>query len=189
MIVRVLEYRVRGFEPVRLVTSLLDPAITRRELVALYHERWQFELANDETKVHLSAAPRGTPPTTLRSKTPQNIMQEVYALLSVHSLIRHVIADAAKLVERSPLDISFVGAVRVLQQAAAAMTAAPALRLPALYRDALRDIANSLVDRPRRARRYPRVVKIKMSNYARKRPHHGALPAFDPRRIAVPRAS
>jgi hypothetical protein len=86
MIVRVIEYRVRGFEPVRLVTTLLDPAITRRELVALYHERWEFELANDEAKVHLSAAPAGTPPTTLRSKTPRNVMQEVYALLSVHSL-------------------------------------------------------------------------------------------------------
>lgn len=189
LVVRVIEYRVRGFEPVRLVTTLRDPAITRLQLVELYHERWEFELANDETKVHLSAAPMGTTPTTLRSKTPKNVMQEVYALLSVHALIRHVMADAAKLVNRSPLDLSFVGAVRVLQQAAPTMSLAPAHRLPDLYRDVLRDMAASLVDRPRRARRYPRVVKKKMSNFPRKRPHHGALQAFNPRRIAVPRAS
>jgi Transposase DDE domain/Insertion element 4 transposase N-terminal len=178
--VRVIEYRVRGFERVRLVTSLLDPRITAREIIALYHERWEFELANDETKVHLSAAPAGTSPTTLRSKTAANVTQEVYALLAMHCLIRRTMGKAAKLAECSPLQLSFLGSVRVLQQAALVMSLAPARRLPELYEALLRDISRSSIDRPRRPRRYPRVVKRKMSNFPLKRSHHRALPAFIP---------
>lgn len=178
--VRVIEYRARGFERVRLVTTLLDPSITAAEIIALYHERWEIELANDETKVHLSAAPAGTPPTTLRSKTPGNVTQEVYALLAIHCLVRRTMGEAAKLAKCSPLDLSFIGAVRVLQQAALVMSLAAARRLPDLYDALLRDLAQSKIDRPRRPRRYPRVVKRKMSNFPRKQPHHRALPAFVP---------
>lgn len=190
--VRVIEYRVRGFQRVRLVTSLLDPTITAREIIALYHERWEFEIAGDETKVHLSSAPAGTPPTTLRSKTPGNVTQEVYALLAVHSLIRRTMGKAASRVDCSPLHLSFLGSLRVIQQTALVMSLAPARRLPQLYDELLRDIAASRIDRPRRPRRYPRVVKRKMSNYALKRSHHRALPAFtpppppEPRRTARP---
>jgi hypothetical protein len=183
--VRVLEYRVPGFERVRLVTTLLDAEISRTELIALYHERWDFEIANDEAKVHLSGAPIGTPPTTLRSKTPENVRQEVYALLSLHSLIRRNMAAAAAAAGLDPVKLSFVGALRILQQSSLLLSRALARQLPGFHRQMLGDLAASPIDRPRRPRRYPRVVKRKMSNFACKRPHHVALPPFDPSKVVV----
>jgi hypothetical protein len=44
MTVRVITTERRGFQPVRLVTSLMDPkAFPRKEIVELYHERWHIE--------------------------------------------------------------------------------------------------------------------------------------------------
>jgi hypothetical protein len=44
MTVRIVTTQRRGFQPVRLVTSLLDPGVfPRQEIIALYHERWHIE--------------------------------------------------------------------------------------------------------------------------------------------------
>jgi hypothetical protein len=44
MVVRIITAQRRGFRPVRLVTSLLDPeAFPRKEIIELYHERWHIE--------------------------------------------------------------------------------------------------------------------------------------------------
>ena len=76
--VRVIEYRlkgVKGSEPLyRLVTTILDcTQAPADELAALYHERWEIEIALDELKTHL----RG-PQIVLRSKTPELVKQEFY---------------------------------------------------------------------------------------------------------------
>jgi hypothetical protein len=76
MLVRVIEYQIRGFERVRLITSLLDPTISAREWVLEYHRRWEIELALDELKVHQSSTAQGTPRTIFRSRTPRNVMLE-----------------------------------------------------------------------------------------------------------------
>lgn len=41
--VRVVRYQLPGFPASRLATTLLDPAITARELVLEYHRRWEIE--------------------------------------------------------------------------------------------------------------------------------------------------
>jgi hypothetical protein len=44
MTVRIITTQRRGWRPVRLVTSLLDPeAFPRKEIIELYHERWHIE--------------------------------------------------------------------------------------------------------------------------------------------------
>jgi hypothetical protein len=44
MTVRIITAQRRGFRPVRLVTSLLDPELfPRQEIIELYHERWHIE--------------------------------------------------------------------------------------------------------------------------------------------------
>jgi len=44
MTVRIITVQRRGWRPVRLVTSLLDPeAFPRNEIIELYHERWHIE--------------------------------------------------------------------------------------------------------------------------------------------------
>ena len=45
IVVRVIEFTIPGFRPVRLITSLLEPGITAKEIVIHYHKRWDIEIA------------------------------------------------------------------------------------------------------------------------------------------------
>lgn len=114
--VRVIEYRLEGIadaEPLyRLITTLTDPAeAPARELAALYHERWEIEIALDELKTHL----RGRR-LVLRSKTPDLVEQEFYGLLLAHYAIRGLMHEAALKAGVDPDDLSFVHAVRVVRR-------------------------------------------------------------------------
>ena len=73
----------------RLLTTLTDhhryPA---RDLVELYHHRWEIETSYLELK---STTLGGR---VLRARTPDSITQEVYALLTAYQALRIAIADA-----------------------------------------------------------------------------------------------
>lgn len=171
LIVRVVEYSIPGFQHVRLMTSLLDPEITAKEWVLAYHRRWDIELSFDEIKTHQGSA-AGALKTSFRSLTPRNVMQEAYSLVSAYNLLRETIARAAKRRSLDPDKISFVGSHRAITHMLPRMQGAIVADLVGLYEQLLDDIAGSQIDRPRRPRRYPRVVKQKMSNFKLKRPRH-----------------
>jgi hypothetical protein len=97
-VVRVVEYRLgdpgrpqaKG-QTYRLLTTILDPELApARELAALYHQRWEVEGLLAELKTHQ----RG-PGVVLRSKTPQMVAQEVWAMLLVHRAVRTLMHQAA----------------------------------------------------------------------------------------------
>src|SRR3954470_4983185 len=93
--VRVVEYRLEGIpdaEPLyRVVTSILDPQrAPAAELAALYHERWEIEVALAELKTQLRGAR-----LVLRSKTPELLRQEVWGLLLAHFAVRGLMHEAA----------------------------------------------------------------------------------------------
>jgi hypothetical protein len=73
----------------RLVTTLLDhhrhPA---RDLVALYHRRWEIETAYLELKSTVLGG------RVLRARTPDGVDQEVHALLVTYQALRLAMADA-----------------------------------------------------------------------------------------------
>ncbi|TDQ04587.1 transposase IS4-like protein [Labedaea rhizosphaerae] len=73
----------------RLLTTLTDhhryPA---REIVALYHQRWEIETTFLEMKSTLLGG------KVLRARTPTGIEQEIYALLSGYQALRLAMADA-----------------------------------------------------------------------------------------------
>jgi hypothetical protein len=73
----------------RLVTTLLD---ARRhpggDLVTLYHERWEIEVAFLALR-HAMVGGR-----VLRSQDPQGLRQEMWALLTVYQVIRTAMVDA-----------------------------------------------------------------------------------------------
>lgn len=172
--VRVIEFTVleKG-EKNRLVTSLLDSEeISAKELALLYHERWGIELGYDEMKTHLSSTPKGAAATILRSKSPRLAMQEVYALIITYNLVRGLILEAAERHDLPPAEIGFVDALTTIHLAIPRFAGARTERLPWLYKQLLGDLADCRILRPRRHRRYPRVVKIKMSTFLRKRPEH-----------------
>jgi hypothetical protein len=113
---RVVESRLEGVpeaEPLyRVVTSLLDPPrAPAAELAALYHERWEIEIALAELKTQLRGA-RGV----LRSKTPELVRQEVWGLLLAHFAVRGLMQEAALQADEDPDRLSFSHAVRVIRR-------------------------------------------------------------------------
>lgn len=119
-----------------------------------------------------SAPAGGVLRTIFRSKSPRGVLQEAYALLCGYNLVRRTIQTAAAKHGLAPEQIGFVDSLRAIHHMVPRMAAAAADRLPGLYDQLLRDIADCRIRRPRRHRRYPRVVRVKMSNFKLKREHH-----------------
>ena len=165
MQVRAIKYRHRGYPAGVILTSLLDSKkYAAREIVGLYHERWETELGYDEIKTHLLLREE-----SIRSKSPELVRQEIWGILLTYNLIRLEMERAADAAQVSPLRISFVNSMRVIQFAwrIAATMHSPGQTGNRLR--ALRDDLRHLILPPRRPeRRFPRAVKIKMSNYPRK---------------------
>jgi hypothetical protein len=119
--VRVVEYalddpgRPASDTRYRLLTTILDPDhAPAAELAALYAQRWEFESALDELKVHQ----RG-PRVVLRSKTPDGVMQEVYGHLCVHYAIRWLMHTVALEAGHDPDRISFTRTLRAARRTTA----------------------------------------------------------------------
>lgn len=163
---RMIEYTIDGKERIRLLTNLLDPdKFPAIELATLYHQRWECELAYDELKNHFATVTHGTLCTLFRSKSPEGVLQEGYAMITAYNLVREMIAVAAKEHQIPPLEISFVEAFRAIELTFQHMEAASSQDFPILMDQLFHDIAACRMKRPRRKRRYPRCVKQKMSNF------------------------
>lgn len=148
-----------------LVTSLLDPKRwPASELAALYHERWELEPGYDEVTTELLEREEA-----LRSQSPRGVAQELWALGLVYNLIRFQIEHIAQQAGVPPSRISFVTALHFIRSFWFVAALAPGKLGNALQR--LRGDLARFVLPPRRSKRsFPRAVKIKMSNYSRKRP-------------------
>jgi hypothetical protein len=175
ILVRIIEYtfddpnRPGAKEKHRLLTTLLDerehPAKT---LIALYHVRWEEELAIDELKTHEMERP------VLRSQTPAGVVQEIYGLMLGHYVLRTLMLQAAKKVPISPLRISFVGTLKILRCRLPECPASQPAR-HTWWRNLLEEITEEVIPK-RRDRINPRVIKRKMSNWLKKRPEHYHCP-------------
>jgi hypothetical protein len=119
--VRVIEYQItdeRLGEPghvYRLATTWLNPRTApAKELIVLYHERWEIEIVVDEIKTHLRVQQK-----VLRSHTPEGVRQELYALFVVHFAIRTLMYRSALQAELDPDRLSFTEAVFQICEAVA----------------------------------------------------------------------
>lgn len=165
---RAIPYQRRGFPPQILLTSLLDPrAFPAKEVIELYHERWEIELGYDEVKTEMLEREE-----TLRSKSPTLVNQELWGLLVIYNLVRLEIERAAELAGVPPKRISFVWALRLIRDEWrwASIASGPG-SIPKKLLRMREEVARSVLPPRRSGRSYPRAVKIKMSNYARKRPN------------------
>lgn len=176
LVVRVIDYAIPGFRPARLMTNLLLPEITARELVRHYHQRWDIELVYDEIKTHQCVTLRGQSPTTFRSKRPDLVEQELYAMLIMYNLVRLLIAQAATAQAKDPGVISFSDALQHILDATPLLTTMDSAQRTVEFKYLLEVIATSEIDRPRRPRLNPRVVKVKMSKFNRKGPTDKSTP-------------
>jgi hypothetical protein len=115
-LIRVIEYLIEDrpgsaelFCPSTTITDQqLAPAV---DLAAAYHQRWEIELSFDEIEIHQTGHLR-----VLRSRTPELVKQEIWALLLTHYAIRHVMKDAADTVGTDPDDLSFIRSYRAIRR-------------------------------------------------------------------------
>jgi hypothetical protein len=162
---RAIRYQRNGFEPQVLLTSLVDAnAYPASEIAALYHERWEIELGYDEIKTEMLDREEA-----IRSKTPDGVRQELWGILIAYNLIRLEMEHVASAAKVEPTRISFVNAMRLICDEWLWCAIASPGAIPKHLQN-LRVALTGLVLPPRRSNRsYPRAVKIKMSNYPRKR--------------------
>jgi Insertion element 4 transposase N-terminal/Transposase DDE domain len=114
--VRVIEYEVTNRdgkdELFCLITTIMDPErASAAELADAYQQRWEFESTLDEIKTHQRG--RGG---VLRSKSPELVEQEIWALLLTHYAIRHLMAEAAEQADLDPDRLSFMRSLRVIRR-------------------------------------------------------------------------
>lgn len=177
LLVRIIEYtlddptRPGHAQRHRLLTTLLDHTLyAALDLIVLYHERWEVEITLDELKVHQRLLPR-----PLRSLKPVGVIQELYAALLAHFVVRFIMHQAALSANLDPDRLSFVESLHLIRASIAEFQMVDSAQHDRLYSRLLRDIARQNLP-PRRDRANPRVVKRKMSNFRLKRPEHRGLP-------------
>jgi len=159
----------------RLITNLLDEAeAPARELIVLYHERWEEELVFDEQKTHQDPR-RAEKPAQLRSETPEGVKQELYALSLAHFVIRALMFEAARPAKLDVDRLSFVGCFRILQCRLPECDSRTPASLQHWYQALLAELRSEQIG-PRRNRIHPRVIKRKMSQWNKKQPHHRRPP-------------
>ena len=175
IVVRVIDYTINdpnrpGHETKhRLLTTLFDADDNPAEdLIVLYHERWEQEIAIDELKTHQRERP------VLRSHTPAGVIQEVYGLLLGHYVVRRVMHDAATQAGVDPDRISFTNTLKIIRCRLAECGSGTKAH-QRWYEAILAEASEELVE-PRRNRINPRVIKQKMSNWEKKKPKHCDYP-------------
>lgn len=159
-----IEYTLKGIPDAefsyRLITCWLDPAAAPAlELAALDHQRWTIESSFDELKTHLADRR-----VVLRSKRPELVEQEFYALLLVHAAIRHLMTEAVRKPVRQPRICP--SSMRCASSIAASRQAAlfPPRGRSVWFQSVLREIASGRAVTSR-GKRNPRGVRRKMSSY------------------------
>jgi hypothetical protein len=181
MLVRVIEYTFTdpripgaGEQVYRLVTTLLDPFLyPAKELAVLYHERWHVELVIGETRTVLRLSAR-----TLRSLTAQGVIQEIYALLLAHTVVRTLMLRAANDAQLAPTQLSFTATICILDESLVPLALVDAARREQMVAGLLAEIGQQRLPK-QRVRIQARVVKRTRSRYERKKPEHWHAPPLE----------
>jgi transposase IS4-like protein/DDE family transposase len=169
-IARRIRYQFPGFREQFLLTSLRDPKrFPSREIVTLYHERWELELGYDEIKTEMLEREEA-----LRSNKPDGIRQELWGILLAYNLVRLEMESIAKEETIEPTRISFVESLRLIRSEWEWLSVASPGAIPKRLAT-LRSNVKRYILPPRRKRSYPRFSKINSNTYNRKNRPSDAL--------------
>lgn len=167
--VRILHYRIQDGRRdktgavQRLLTTLLDEKqYPARELIELYHQRWEEELTIAEVKTRQLKRP------VLRSETPEGVEQEVHGLLLMHYALRKLMVEAARQAKVPPRRISFTQTLEIVR---CRLVEKRRRRQPLSrpwYKKLIGEIAQEVLP-PRRPRLNPRVQKCPRQKWPAKR--------------------
>jgi hypothetical protein len=127
----------------------------------------------DETRTHLRLAAR-----TLRSLTPEGVLQEMYALLLAHLVVRTLMLRAAEQAQIAPTHISFTETIRVMDETLLPLGWVDAARREHMVALVLQEIGQQRLAK-QGVRIQARVVKRVRSRYERKKPEHLHTPLLE----------
>lgn len=161
---RVIRYRIPGFQPSAVVTNVLDPKrISADDWVrmatenqagrtlepGLYHRRWEIETMFCELKVRQGMK-------KLRSRTPEGVYYEVAGHVLLYMLTRWLMAETARERGLDPLRISFIHAQRELLDLRPALLSSSPQHVARVLLPRLRERIAEHVVPLRPGRHYPR---------------------------------
>jgi len=141
---------------------LLDAeAYPATEIVQMYHERWEIEVGYDEIKTELLDREEA-----IRSLAVKGVKQELWGIFLAYNLVRLEMERITDEAHVDPIRISFVTALRYIRDEWFWLcgTRTPGA-IPGHLRAMRENIKRFILPLRRSERVYPRVVKIKMSNY------------------------
>jgi len=172
IVMRVIEYtlddpgRPGHRQRARLMTSMLDAeACPALEVACLYHERWEIEVAIDEMDTHQQA-----PSLPLRSLKATAVLQELYALLLAHFVVRSLMHETACAYEIDPDRLSFLNSLRLIQDVLPGLQLLDRSWHERIWQQLREDMMAFLLP-PRRNRVCRREVKQRTSTFSAK--HRG----------------
>ena len=120
----------------------------------------------DEADTHLRLSAR-----TLRSRTADGVMQELYALLLTHTLLRLLMLRAAGQRDLAPSRISFTATIRLIDESLVPLSLVNASRRAQMVGGLLKEMTTFVLPK-QRIRIQARVVKRVRSRYERKKPEN-----------------
>jgi len=173
--VRVIRYTID--DPVRgdrtqehvLVTNLLDPKRNpAKELIVLYHERWEEEIAFREFKETLHHG------KVLRSQSPELVKQELWGMLLAHFVIRKMLYQAAITSDIAPSSLSFKATFEIVQvrlEKAPAVKGKSTRSMREWFKLLIKEISIEVIP-SRQPRINPRVVKKRSKSTKTKYDYH-----------------
>lgn len=144
-----------------LLTSLLDTkSWPAQEIAQQYEQRWHIETSYRELKQELLGSE-----LTLRSGTPQTVVQEVWGALLAYNLIRLEMAEVARQEGIPPTDLSFTAALNYVRYEWVTLASISPGLLPKHLLRLRQRLADQLLSKQRRGRQCPRVVKKPPARY------------------------
>jgi len=109
------------------------------------------------------------------SLTPQGVIQEIYALLLAHLVVRTLMLQAAEQAQIAATQISFTETIRIMDESLIPLGLVSAPRRQYMVEQLIREIGQQRLPKPP-VRIQARVVKRVRSRYERKKPEHWHAP-------------
>lgn len=166
MTVRAIRYKRDGFRERTLLTSLLDgkkyPAV---DVIALYHERWEQELAYREIKAETLESEE-----SIRSQSPERVRQELWGLFVAYNIVRKEMEAVATELKIAPARISFRAALALIRDLFFWAEVASPGKFSKMIGQMRLDMRHFVLP-PRRERSYPREVKMQWTKYPTNKRH------------------
>lgn len=142
-----------------VLTSLTDKQYETQSLLDVYFERWEIENSYGEIK-HAMLEDK----VLLRSQSVEGIEQEIWGILIAYNLVRLEISRIAKEAKVSPLRISFMMALRDIQDELMWCAIASPGSIPKKLR-AMRERVKRYILPERKKRPKSRTVRISKTRY------------------------